>query len=113
MCIRDRDKRGRTWKNYYAALFSSATAVADYVATEWDRLEAETVRFHDALYGSDLPPEALEAIGANLSTLKSPTVLRLPEGQCYGFEGCHCDEGCCEGSCTHVWNCLLYTSRCV
>ena len=98
------DKRGRTWKNYYAALFSSATAVADYVATEWDRLEAETVRFHDALYGSDLPPEALEAIGANLSTLKSPTVLRLPEGQFYGFEGCHCDEGCCEGSCTHVWN---------
>lgn len=94
----------QTWKNYYAKLFRDVPAVADYAMAHWERLERETVRFHDALYTSDLPSEALDALGANLSTLKSPTVLRLSEGQFYGFEGCHCDEGCCEGSCTHVWN---------
>ena len=30
--------------------------------------------------------------------------LRLEDGTFYGWEGLHLDEGCCEGSCTHVWN---------
>ena len=30
--------------------------------------------------------------------------MRLEDGTFYGFEGCHCTCGCCEGSCTHVWN---------
>lgn len=97
-------KDNHTWKNYYAKLFGSATEVADYAFRHWDRLEEETLRFHDALYASDLPEAALEAVSANLSTLKSPTVLRLTEGGFYGFEGCQCDCGSCEGSCTHVWN---------
>lgn len=29
---------------------------------------------------------------------------RLEDGSFYGWEGCHAAEGCCEGSCTHVWN---------
>ena len=59
----------------------------------------------DARDGVDeLPPEALEAVGSNIAVLKSPTVFRLTEGQFYGFEGCQCDAGSCEGSCTHVWN---------
>ncbi len=41
---------------------------------------------------------------ANLSILKSPTALRLEDGTFYGWEGCHPAAGCCEGSCTHVWN---------
>ena len=49
-------------------------------------------------------PRVLEAVSANLSTLKSPTCLRLEDGSFYGWEGCGCVEGCCEGSCTHVWN---------
>jgi len=105
-CNQDDDQcRDRSvWKNYYAKLFADASAAADYAFGSWDRLEEETRRFHDALYSSDLPPEAMDAVGANLSVLKSPTVLRLTDGQFYGFEGCHTDEGCCEGSCTHVWN---------
>ncbi len=46
----------------------------------------------------------IDAISANISILKTPTVLRLEDGTFYGWEGLHPNEGCCEGSCTHVWN---------
>jgi hypothetical protein len=47
---------------------------------------------------------AIDAIAGNMAILKSPTVLRLEDGTFYGWEGLHPTEGCCEGSCTHVWN---------
>src|SRR2546428_12128162 len=50
------------------------------------------------------PPYVLDAISANLAILKSPTVLRLENGDIWGWEGCFPDAGCCHGSCTHVWN---------
>jgi len=93
-----------TWKNYYATLWPDSLASASYALENWDRLAEGTQRFHDALFASSLPPAALDAISANLSILKSPTVLRLEDGTFYGWEGCHPAAGCCEGSCTHVWN---------
>ena len=99
------EKRNRTpWKNYYATLFENGLSMADYALKEWDRLEAETRRFHDALFASNLPEAALEAVSANISILKSATVMRLTDGQFYGWEGCQSNSGSCEGSCTHVWN---------
>ncbi|GIV78953.1 MAG: hypothetical protein KatS3mg050_3347 [Litorilinea sp.] len=92
------------WKNYYATLWPDSMASARYALEEWDRLWSETRRFQEALFASTLPPAALDAISANLAILKSPTVLRLEDGTFYGWEGCHPDAGCCEGSCTHVWN---------
>jgi non-lysosomal glucosylceramidase len=92
------------WRNYYATIWPDSQASAAYALTEWDRLSLATQQFHDALFASDLPPAALDAISANISILKSPTVLRLQDGTFYGWEGCGPDEGCCEGSCTHVWN---------
>ena len=68
------------------------------------RSSSSTLQFRDALYGADIPWPMLEAAGANLSTLKSPTVLRLEDGTLYGWEGCHPNAGSCEGSCSHVWN---------
>src|SRR5690606_10247211 len=79
-------------------------ASAEYALVHWERLAAGTQRYHDALFSSTLPVEALDAISANISILKSPTVLRLEDGTFYGWEGCHPHEGSCEGSCTHVWN---------
>jgi len=92
------------WKNYYATLWQDSTASAKYVLKEWDRLYDETMLFKDTLFNSDIPEVAIEAISANLSVLKSPTVLRLEDGTFYGWEGVGVDTGCCEGSCTHVWN---------
>ncbi len=92
------------WRNYYAFLFTNSEASARYALGYWDELYARTRRFQEALFASDLPAAALDAVSANLSVLKSPTVMRLEDGTFYGFEGCHPDAGCCEGSCTHVWN---------
>jgi hypothetical protein len=51
-----------------------------------------------------LPPEVVEAVAANLTILKSPTVLRQADGKLWSWEGCSDNQGCCHGSCTHVWN---------
>lgn len=92
------------WRNYYSFLFRDSEYSARYALGYWDCLYDKTRRFQAALFDSDLPPAALDAVSANLSVLKSPTVMRLEDGTFYGFEGCHPDAGCCEGSCTHVWN---------
>lgn len=94
----------RGWRNYYATVWEDSRASAAYALGEWDRLAGETQRYHDALFASTIPTAALDAVSANISILKSPTVLRLEDGTFYGWEGCHPDAGCCEGSCTHVWN---------
>ena len=93
-----------TWKNYYATVWKDAWHVALYVASNLDRLWEETRLFHDTLFASTLPVHVLDAISSQLSTLKTNTCLRLEDGTFYGFEGCSNNSGCCEGSCTHVWN---------
>jgi len=97
-------KAKKTWKNYYATLFEDSTKSAIYSLENWDRLYGETMEFKEALFSSTLPSFVLDAVSANLSILKTPTVLRLEDGSFYGWEGCHPSSGCCEGSCTHVWN---------
>ena len=93
-----------TWRNYYATLWQDSGEAASYALSNWDRLYRDTLSFKQALFSSTLPAAVVDAVSANLSVLKSPTVLRLQDGTFYGFEGCHPDEICCEGSCTHVWN---------
>lgn len=101
---RDEGGRPKTWRNYYAKVFKDSTETAFYCLENWDRLYAETLKFRDSLFCSTVPPYVLDAVSANLSILKTPTVLRLEDGSLYGFEGCRWDSGCCEGSCMHVWN---------
>jgi non-lysosomal glucosylceramidase len=92
------------WKNYYAKIFKDSAEVAIYCIKNWDRLYNETAMFRDSLFSSTLPSFVIDAVSANISILKTPTVLRLEDGSLYGFEGCHYNSGCCEGSCMHVWN---------
>lgn len=100
----DRQGVENRWRNYYSCRFTDSEASARYALSYWDALYDRTRCFQEALFDSSLPPAALDAISANLSILKSPTVMRLEDGTFYGFEGCHTNAGCCEGSCTHVWN---------
>ncbi len=93
-----------TWSNYYATVWKDSRESAQYGLANWERLYRETLAFKEALFSSTLPAAVVDAISANISTLKTPTVLRLQDGTFYGFEGCHPDAMCCEGSCTHVWN---------
>lgn len=99
-----RTPQNATWKNWYATRWSDAWEVIEYVARDFERLRSATCDFHDALFSSTLPMHVLDAVSANISILKSPTCLRLPDGTLYAFEGCGDTAGCCEGSCTHVWN---------
>ncbi len=102
--FRDEDGKDVTWKNYYATEFSDSLASATYALSKFDELMTKTQRFTDLLKNSSLPDFVIDAISANLSVLKSPTVLRLEDGSLWGWEGLHDRVGLCEGSCQHVWN---------
>ena len=90
--------------NYYTTQYADAWAAAAYTAENLDWLEAETRAFVDSVCQSDLPDVVKEAALFNLSTLRSQTVFRTPDGFMFGWEGCDDTAGCCFGSCTHVWN---------
>jgi uncharacterized protein (DUF608 family) len=92
------------YKPWYAGRFANVDEVTAYWRDHYDRLRANSKRFSDCFYDSTLPPEVIEAVAANLTILKSPTVLRQADGKFWGFEGCKDNVGCCSGSCTHVWN---------
>jgi hypothetical protein len=92
------------YEPWYSGKFRDVKEVAQYWLNNFAALKEKTNLFTDAFYRSDLPPEVLEAVSANLSILKSPTVLRQKDGRLWAWEGCHDQNGCCNGSCTHVWN---------
>jgi uncharacterized protein (DUF608 family) len=92
------------WRPWYAGQWKDAREVALYVEQNYGDLRRRTVRFKEALFSSTLPPYVLDAVSANLAILKSPTILRQENGNLWGWEGCFPDNGCCHGSCTHVWN---------
>lgn len=94
----------RSLINYYATRWDNACHVAQYTLDNWNRLEGDTLKFRDILFNSSLPESVIDAVSANLSVLRSPTVLRLTDGTLWGWEGGHLNEGSCPGSCTHVWN---------
>ncbi len=100
------DEKGAdvTWKNYYATKFSDSIQTAEYALHHFSELKKKTQEFAKALRSSTLPEVVYDAVSANLSVLKTPTVLRLEDGSLWGWEGCNERAGSCEGSCQHVWN---------
>ncbi len=89
---------------WYAGRFNGIDAVDAYWQTHYNDLHNRSKLFSDTFYDTTLPPEVVEAVAANLTILKSPTVLRQKDGRLWGWEGCGCNDGCCAGACTHVWN---------
>ncbi len=89
---------------WYSSRFGNIRAVTDYWRDNYADLLQKTTLFKNAFHASTLPPEIMEAVAANLTILKSPTVLRQNDGRLWSWGRCGDDEGCCHGSCTHVWN---------
>jgi uncharacterized protein (DUF608 family) len=85
---------------HYATKFSSAHAVTQYVASQFDRLARETRLWRDTWYDSTLPFWFLDRTFLNTSILASSTCHRFANGRFYGWEG----VGCCEGTCGHVYH---------
>jgi uncharacterized protein (DUF608 family) len=90
--------------NYYATQYRDAYEVATRTSACLPALEDKTARFVRAFCQSDLPHTVKEAALFNLSTLRTQTAFRTPDGRFFGWEGCGDKAGCCHGSCTHVWN---------
>ena len=99
-CCGDEDTIG----NYYTGQYRDAWDAARQIAPRLASLEKQSLAFVSAFCDSDLPVEVKEAALFNLSTLRTQTCFRTPDGHFFGWEGCIDDSGCCLGSCTHVWN---------
>jgi uncharacterized protein (DUF608 family) len=98
------DLPSRFYKPWYCSRFKNIGEVTDYWTDHYNELLQKSGLFRDAFFKSSLPPEVLEAVSANLSTLKSPTVLRQYDGRFWGWEGSNDVSGSSAGTCTHVWN---------
>ena len=99
------DYTAQFYEPWYAEKYRDIYDLTSTWRSSYHELRQESLRFSETFFASDLPPEVLEAVSANLSILKSPTVLRQRNGNLWAFEGCFdSGGGCCHGSCTHVWN---------
>jgi uncharacterized protein (DUF608 family) len=94
----------QTHQPWYAGRFSGINDVIAHWQSNYRALRQAAENFTQTFYDSTLPPEAIEAVAANLTILKSPTVLRQIDGRLWGWEGCLDSVGSCYGSSNHVWN---------
>jgi uncharacterized protein (DUF608 family) len=92
------------YEPWYSSQFKNIDEIVKYWKLNYSDLKEKSQMFSASFYNSSLPAEVVEAVAANLTILKSPTVLRQKDGKLWAWEGCHDNSGCCYGSCTHVWN---------
>lgn len=93
-----------SWSPWYATQWPNARDAATEFFARRRELTDATRTFEETFYTTTLPTDVLERVGASLSILHSPTVLRLQDGTFWAWEGCSATEGCCSGTCSHVWN---------
>jgi non-lysosomal glucosylceramidase len=84
---------------YYNIWFKSAQEVASYAGSNAEQLINTSRLWKKTWYDSTLPWWFLERTFLNISTLATTTAHRFESGRFYAWEG----VGCCEGTCTHVW----------
>ena len=92
------------YRPWYAGRFKDIGATVAYWTEHAPALRRATETFTACFYDTTLPPEVTEAVAANLTVLKSTTVLRQSDGRLWAWEGSRDEVGSCPGSCTHVWN---------
>lgn len=91
-------------KNYYATKFEDAWTAGKYIADHMERLEKGSRDFEDALFNSTMPAYVIDAVAANVSSLKSHCCFRIEDGNFLGWEGIRDYVGCGQGNVNHVWN---------
>jgi uncharacterized protein (DUF608 family) len=85
----------------YANRFKNAAEVAHYVSDDWSRLTGDTAKWYKAYYvNSTLPRWLLFRLHSTVCNLATGTCQWWQNGRFWAWEG----VGCCEGTCTHVWN---------
>lgn len=86
------------------ARYEDAWAVARRTIDDLEHLERASRDFRRAMFDSTLPWYVIDAVTATATVVRSPTCIWLEDGRFLAWEGCFDEEGCCEGTCTHVWN---------
>lgn len=89
---------------WYSQRFANVEEIASYLKSEYKNLRKKTELFTNTFYNTTLPAEVVEAVAANLTILKSTTVMRQSDGRMWNWEGSGDSWGSCHGTCTHVWN---------
>ncbi len=84
---------------WYGERFASAAEVLNYAGANYAKLKHTTILWRDTWYDSTLPYWFLDRTMANTSILATSTSHRFGSGRFWAWEG----VGCCEGTCTHVW----------
>ena len=85
----------------YANRFNSALDVANYITNDWSRLTGDTAKWYETYYvNSTLPQWLLFRLHSTVCNLATGTCQWWKDGRFWAWEG----VGCCEGTCTHVWN---------
>ena len=92
------------YRPWFAGRFADVDAAAAFWREQYRDLRARSEQFAKCFYDTTLPAEVVDAVSANLAILKSPTVLRQADGRFWAYEGNADSNGCCGGTCTHVWN---------
>jgi len=92
------------YRPWFAGRFADVDAAASYWRDGYHGLRQRSEAFSHCFHDSTLPAEVIDAVSANLGILKSPTVLRQADGRFWAYEGNADSNGCCGGTCTHVWN---------
>ena len=100
----DEELMSKTWKNYYTTLFKDSVESGTYSINNWDDFYNKTLEFKNELFASSVDEVIKDAVSSTISVLKSSTVMRLENGEFYGFEGTHELLGSCDGTCQHVYN---------
>jgi non-lysosomal glucosylceramidase len=89
-------EHGRMYGNW----FPNVASVARHLQENLDRLTQLTRLFRDTYFDSTLPHWLLARLMMPISTLATNTVQWRGNGRFWAWEG----VGCCDGTCTHVWN---------
>ncbi|MDR1556023.1 MAG: hypothetical protein LBS88_03175 [Tannerellaceae bacterium] len=86
--------------NMYSNWYNCSLDVVNQLHDKYQRLEAETLTFHDTYYNrTSLPYWLTHRLMMSVSTLASETCQWWATGKFWAWEG----VGSCEGTCTHVW----------
>ncbi len=86
--------------HWYAERFGRADALVDAVLESGARWINQTRAWRDLYYGGTLPHWLLERLHAPVANLQTNVTQVWRNGRFWAWEG----VGCCEGTCTHVWN---------
>lgn len=92
------------YEPWYSRLFKNLEEVVKYWNNNYESLRNRSELFSKTFYNTTLPAEVVEAVSANMTILKSSTVMRQHDGRMWVWEGSGDSWGSCHGSCTHVWN---------